>query len=171
MDIFLSIVALLLALTGIVGCFIPVVPGPIVSYAGLLCAYFCSYSKISTATLCIWLVATIAVTAADYFLPAYMTRLFGGSRAGALGATIGAIVGLFVYPPLTIILGPFFGALIGELIHNHRQIGKALYVGLGSFLSFLIGTGVKLILSTCILLRICIDLVPVVSDWIGSLCG
>lgn len=171
MDIFLSIVALLLALVGIIGCFVPVIPGPIVSYVGLLCLCFSSYSHVSTAALCLWLVATAAVTAADYFLPAYMARRFGGSRAGAIGATIGAIMGLFFYPPLMIILGPFVGALIGELIHDHRQIRKALLVGLGSFISFLIGTGIKLILSMCIFLRICFDLVPVVSDWIASLFG
>lgn len=169
MDLFLAVSAFLLALAGIAGCIIPVIPGVVLSYAGLLCAYFCSYSQLSAAALCIWLLITVAVTVADYFLPACMTRLFGGSRAGAIGATIGAVVGLFIYPPLTIILGPFFGAIIGELIHERRQIGKAFYVGFGSFLSFLIGTGLKLAAAIGMLVHIGTDTYPVVREWAASL--
>ena len=91
MDTTLAILAFLFALIGIAGCIVPALPGVILSYAGLVCAYFCSYSQISTAALLIWLAVTLFVSVADYFLPAYMTRRFGGSRAGAIGATTGRI--------------------------------------------------------------------------------
>lgn len=124
MDTTLAILAFLFALIGIAGCIVPALPGVILSYAGLVCAYFCSYSQISTAALLIWLAVTLFVSVADYFLPAYMTRRFGGSRAGAIGATIGTVVGFFFIPPLGILLGPFVGAVIGELCHNREDISR-----------------------------------------------
>ena len=69
MDIALSIAAFLFSITGIVGCIVPIIPGVALSYVGLLCASFCSYSEISSATLWIWLAVTVAVSVIDYFLP------------------------------------------------------------------------------------------------------
>ncbi|MDE7004972.1 MAG: DUF456 domain-containing protein, partial [Alistipes sp.] len=83
MDVLLAILAFVLSVLGIVGCIVPVLPGVVLSYLGLLCAWGASYSQISAATLWLWLALTAAVSAADYFLPAWMTRRFGGSRAGA----------------------------------------------------------------------------------------
>lgn len=165
MDITLAIFAFLLSIVGIAGCIIPGLPGPVLSYAGLLCAYFTSYSHISTASLLFWLAVTLAVSVADYFLPAWMTRRFGGSRAGAVGATIGVFAGFFLFPPLGIILGPFMGAVLGELLHDKRDPGKALLVGLGSFLSFLVGTGIKLAASASMFIHLAADTYPVVRDW------
>lgn len=72
-----------------------------------------------------------------------MARRFGGSRAGSLGATIGIFVGLF-FGPWGILLGPFAGAIIGELLHDSTDKGRAFKVGIGSFLAFAVGTGIKL---------------------------
>ena len=115
MDIALSVAAFLLSIVGIVGCIVPALPGVVLSYAGLLCAYFTSYSSMSPAAIWLWLAITVAVSVADYFLPAWMTRRFGGSRSGAIGATVGVFAGFFFFPPVGIILGPFFGAVLGEL--------------------------------------------------------
>ena len=95
MDVFLSITAFLCCLVGIVGCIVPVLPGPVLSYAGLFCAYACSYSTLTPAEMWLWAGLTAAVTAADYFLPGYMAKLFGGTRAGMVGATVGMIAGVF----------------------------------------------------------------------------
>ena len=85
MDITLSLLAFALSILGIIGCIVPALPGVVLSYAGLLCAYFTSYSQMSASALWLWLGVTVAVSVADYFLPAWMTRRFGGSRAGAIG--------------------------------------------------------------------------------------
>ena len=106
----------------------------------------------------------IAVSLADYFLPAWMTRRFGGSRAGSIGATIGIFVGFFA-GPVGIILGPFVGAVIGELVNDRSDFAKALVVGFGSFLSFFVGTGIKLIVAVGILVHVVADIwVHVVAD-------
>ena len=116
MDITLSLLAFALSILGIIGCIVPALPGVVLSYAGLLCAYFTSYSQMSASALWLWLGVTVAVSVADYFLPAWMTRRFGGSRAGAIGATVGVFAGFFLFPPVGIFLGPFLGAVLGELL-------------------------------------------------------
>ena len=168
MDVVLSICAFLLAILGIAGCIVPALPGTLLSYGGLLCAYFTSYSQMSASALWIWLAVCIAVSVADYVLPAWMTKRFGGSRAGSIGATVGVFVGFFFLPPIGIILGPFLGAVIGELINTRDERAKALLVGFGSFLSFIVGTGVKLIASIGILVHVFADTFPAVKEWFAT---
>lgn len=169
MDVFLSIAAFVLSILGILGCVLPLLPGPALSYAGLLCAYGCSYSTISGSTLLWWLAATIVVTAADYFLPAYMTRLLGGSRAGQIGATVGLLVGmLFFMSVISLIIGPFLGAVIGELIHGTGS-GRAFRIGFGSFLSFAVGTGIKLVVCIGMFVRVLADTYAPVKEWVASI--
>lgn len=165
MDIALSVAAFLLTIAGIVGCIIPAMPGALLSYAGLLCAYFTTYSSMSQGSLWLWLGIVLAVSAADYFLPAWMTRRFGGSRSGAIGATIGVFAGFFLFPPLGIILGPFAGAVLGELVHDKEDVNKALKVGFGSFMAFIAGTGIKLAASVGIFIHVAADTYPAVRNW------
>ncbi len=168
MDILLSISAFLLAILGIAGCIVPALPGTLLSYGGLLCAYFTSYSQMGPAALWVWLAVCIVVSVADYFLPAWMTKRFGGSRAGSIGATVGVFVGFFFLPPIGIILGPFLGAVIGELLHDRNDRAKALVVGVGSFLSFIVGTGIKLIASIGILVHVAADTWPALRNWFAT---
>ena len=156
MDVFLSITAFLCCLVGIVGCIVPVLPGPVLSYAGLFCAYACSYSTLTPAEMWLWAGLTAAVTAADYFLPGYMAKLFGGTRAGMVGATVGMMV------------GPFVGAVAGELLNDRERIGQALVVGVGSFLSFLVGTGIKLVAAVGMLTFVVADTWPALRAWFAT---
>ena len=149
--------AILRAVIGAAGCIVPIIPGVVLSYAGLLCAYFRDGSTLSTTLLWIWLVVVAVVSLIDYFLPAYMTKIFGGSRPATIGATIGAIAG-FLFGPIGIIVGPFAGAVIGELMNNRNDLNRAIKVGLGSFLSFIVGTGIKLMAASGILIYICRDI-------------
>ena len=153
MDIALSIAAFLFSITGIVGCIVPIIPGVALSYVGLLCASFCSYSEISSATLWIW-------------LPGYFARLVGGTRAGSIGATVGMIAGFFAGGLVGVILGPFFGAVIGELIHDRSDSAKAFRSGFGSFLAFIAGTGLKLVAAIWMICLVWSDTYPVVKNWI-----
>ena len=150
MDILLSVIGCLCLLIGLIGCIVPALPGPPVSYLGILFIHWTSYAHFSTAFLVIWAVIAAAVTVLDNFLPIWMTKKFGGSRAATIGSGIGLVAGLF-FAPWGIILGPFLGALIGELIHDHADSAKAFKVALSSFASFMLGTGLKLIVSGMLL--------------------
>ncbi|MEG2064211.1 MAG: DUF456 domain-containing protein [Alistipes sp.] len=169
MDITLSIAAFLLSIIGIIGCIVPILPGVVFNYAGLLCAYFCSYSHIPTSMLWIWLAITVVVSLIDYFLPAYMTKFFGGSRAGMIGATVGLLAGMIWFNIIGVILGPFIGAVLGELMNDRNDVNKAFRIGFGSFLSFLVGTGLKLAAAIGMFVQVGTDTYPVVKDWVTSI--
>lgn len=144
MEIGLLIIALVAGVVGLLGVIVPVLPGTLLSFGGLLCAYFVTGSTISTTQLIVCGIVSIIVVLLDYLLPGYFTKVFGGTKAGITGATIGTFVG-FIFGIPGIILGPFFGAVIGEMVGGKADIDRALSVGLGSLLSFLVGSGIKLI--------------------------
>ena len=157
MDTLLSILAVLFGVVGCVGCIVPVLPGVMLAYAGYLSLYFCSYSTISLAWLVVFGVLTLAVSLLDYLLPSYMTRKFGGTKAGERGAMAGVIAGMF-FGPIGIIVAPFIGAVVAELIYDSSDKERAFKSGFGSFLSFFVGTGIKLALSMWMTIRIVVEI-------------
>ncbi len=144
MDIFLLIVGFLIVLTGILGSVLPVLPGPLASWAGLLLLYLTKAVPMNWTILGITLGVAISVLAIDYLLPSLGTKKFGGSNYGVNGSMIGLIFGIF-FGPFGIIVGPFLGALIGELIKDHKNFKKALKAAFGSFIGFLSSTILKFI--------------------------
>ncbi len=154
----LGIIALVCGIIGLLGAIIPVLPGTIISYAGLVCLAFRPEASISTPTLIVWGVVSFAIIIMDYILPGYLSKRFGGTKAGSMGATIGTIIGIFG-GPLGLILGPFFGAVIGELLSEKLTFEKALRVGFGSMLSFLVGTFFKLLVGGIMLFYIIKDII------------
>ena len=81
----------------------------------------------------------------------------------------GVFAGFFFFPPVGIILGPFFGAVLGELLNDRRDAGKAFLVGIGSFLSFVVGTGIKLAAAIGMFVHVTADTYPAVRDWFATL--
>lgn len=158
MDIFLAIVAVLLAATGLAGSVAPVLPGPPVSWVGLLLLSFTDYYDRPARFLWIWLGIVALVTLADNFLPVVMTRKFGGSRAATWGTILGMIVGMF-FGPWGMILGPFAGAFLGEVIGNRSEGLVALRIATGAFFAFIGGVGIKLVASGMILYYIVKELI------------
>lgn len=147
MDIFLLVLSVLCALLGVLGCVLPVLPGPPLTYVAMLLSHWSGYVHFSVTALVVWAVVTVAITVIDFFLTPYMTRKFGGSKAGSWGAMIGLVVGMFLPWPVGPLLGPFTGALLGELFISKKDSASATHAALGSFLSFFVGTGLKLL--TC----------------------
>ena len=143
-DVFLAVLGAICLLVGTVGCVVPVLPGVVLAWAGLLSAYFSHYCDIPTVLLVATGITTAIVSVQDNLIPIYLTRKTGGSKAGSWGATIGLIAGIFV-GPWGIVLGPFVGALVGELIHDNRNMQRAFKSAGGAFLGFLLGTGLKLL--------------------------
>ena len=146
MDIFLIILGVLFLLLGLVGGIVPILPGPPLSYLGLIFLHLTTKFQFESDFLWIWAGITIAVYIADYIIPAWGTKQFGGSRSGIIGSIVGLLFGLIFFPPLGIIIGPFAGAVIGELLVG-KNSDSALKAGFGSFIGFLTGTILKLIAS------------------------
>ncbi len=146
MDIALAILAGILVLSGLLGSILPFLPGPPLSWLGLLTIHFTTYETYSTTFLAVTFGVMVIITLLDYFIPIWGTKRFGGSRAGVLGSTIGLIVGLF-FGPVGIIAGPFIGAFLGEYFVNRSEYRVAMRSATGAFIGFLLGTGLKLAFS------------------------
>ncbi len=143
--IILILIAIIVALLGIIGAVVPNMPGPPLCFASMVTAYFTCPGMISTELLLWMLALTIFVTLVDYVAPIILTRMGGGSKNAMWGSTLGIIAGMF-FMPWGIILGPLLGAFIGEMLHN-SNFTHATKVATMSFISFLLGTGLKLIAS------------------------
>lgn len=155
----IGIIAIILAAVGIAGSFLPVLPGPPLSWVALLLVNFSSMAKdeVSTTALIIWLIATIAITVADYVLPSLLTKAMGGHKAAERGAIIGLIIGLFL-TPIGMILGSFIGAFLGEFLSEKQDVFASLKAASGTFLSFILTTGIKAIFSAILLWQVLIHL-------------
>lgn len=143
MDTFLIISGIILILAGIAGCIFPFLPGPPLAYGSLILLQISTYKPFTENFLVIWALVTTAVVIADYYIPIWGTKKFGGTKGGVWGATIGLIVGIFFFPPLGLIIGPFIGAFAGEII-NKQDSNKAFRSAIGSFIGFVAGTLMKL---------------------------
>lgn len=127
---------------GLIGSFLPVLPGPPMGWVGLLLLHLTKTIPTDTTFLWITFAVAITVTILDYIIPPLGTKKFGGSKLGVRGSTLGLIIGLFL-GPLGIIFGPFVGAFIGEIIENKNDYSKALKAAFGSLIGFLFSTGLK----------------------------
>lgn len=147
MDIFLLIIGFVISLIGIAGAFLPVLPGPITSWVGLLVLHLTKVVPMDYSFLGITLAIALLITIIDYVIPAIGTKKFGGSSYGVTGSMIGLVLGIFMFPPIGIIVGPFLGAFIGELMNDAKNPSIALKAAFGSFIGFLTSTLLKFMAS------------------------
>lgn len=154
MDIVLIILGVICLLVGLAGCILPVLPGVPVAYGGLWLLHATSKVQFGWRFLLVWGIVTVVVQILDAVVPVWGTKVMGGSKAGVWGSTVGLIAGLFL-GPWGIVLGPFVGAVAGEILANRNENGmsleQALKAGAGSFVGLLTGTVLKL---TCVGLMI-----------------
>lgn len=143
MDIAIIAFGVVLITVGLIGCIVPFLPGPPLAFVALLLLELTGLSRFGTDFLILWGSITAAVTVIDYWLPVYGTKKLGGSRHGVRGATIGLIAGIFIFPPIGLIIGPFLGAYIGEITAG-RKSATALRSAFGSFVGLIAGTLMKL---------------------------
>lgn len=143
----MSILAVCLSVAGIVGCIIPAVPGPILSYCGMLCLLTIGNTP-STIILVIFGIITAVVSVLDYIIPILGAKYFKCSKIGACGAAIGTLAG-FLFLPYGLILGPFLGAFIAELSVK-KSAEDATMGGVGALLGFLTSTFIKMMFCVAI---------------------
>lgn len=141
-DYVLVILGIIIMIVGIIGCLVPVLPGPPLSFLGLLLLHFTKFGHFTSWTLVIFAGIAVSASVLDYLVPIWGTKKFGGSKYGTRGAAVGLVVGLFL-GPVGIIIGPLLGAFIGEMIFRD-DLNYAFKAGFGSLIGFLTGVGLKL---------------------------
>ena len=144
-------VGFIIALVGLAGSFLPVIPGPLVSWSGILILQLATPVPVNYYILSITLIVSIALMIADYVIPYLSSKKYGGSKYGGIGASLGLVIGIFVPFPLAILICAFLGAFIGEMLYkpDHRQAYKA---AIGSFLGVIATDLLKFLVSLAFLI-------------------
>jgi len=172
MDYFFMILALLLALAGLLGAIVPALPGPPLSFIAVLLLLTLPTEQANIPFLITFGILAVVITVLDYIVPIYGTKKLGGTKQGVWESTIGLLVGLIILPLLGITLGPFgilgiiagpfAGAYIGEMIAKNKD--NALRAAIGSFLGFLAGTFLKIAYGTFGIVVVTISFVQYFSN-------
>tara|TARA_B100000945_G_C20338828_1_gene576315 strand:- start:424 stop:882 length:459 start_codon:yes stop_codon:yes gene_type:complete len=143
MEILILIAVGCLLILGLIGAVIPVLPGPLISYIGLL-GYHFLVDRINIDSI-IWIgVAVFFISFLDYFLQIYGVKQAGGGKHSIRGSLVGMLLGMFLFPPFGILAGAFIGAFIGAKIEMERN---PVEIAFGALWGFLIGTSLKLCIS------------------------
>ena len=142
MDITYEWIGWILIAIGTIGCFLPVLPGPPIAYAALFLALARGdHSSPGVSTFVVAGVVVVVALVLDWIVPTLGAKKFNCSRLGMLGCFIGTIVGLF-FLPLGVVLGPFIGALAGELVSG-KPFGLSLKGAFGALLGYVGGVLLK----------------------------
>ncbi|MCO6564544.1 MAG: DUF456 domain-containing protein [Apibacter sp.] len=144
-DLIWIILVFIFILIGFIGSVLPALPGIPIAFTGLLIYKLCPLGE----TLSWWWISFCAILTLlgmviNYFMPIFTVKQFGGSKYGAIGATIGIFVGFIL--PYGFLYGPFLGALIGELIYDFMDKKGALKASLGALLGYILCMGVNIII-------------------------
>ena len=159
METLIIILAIAAGIIGIAGSILPGLPGTPFSWVGLLLLYIwgtgtdAAGNPLSLNGLIIWGVVVVIVSVIDYIVPMYLTKVTGGSKYAERGALIGLVAGL-ILTPIGMIAGSFLGAFIAELSWAKKDAASALKAAFGSFIGFMLGTGLKTIVACLIMWRI-----------------
>lgn len=155
----LVILGLLSSIAGIVGCILPLIPGPPLSFLGLILLSIArDWEPFSAVFLIVMAVLTVLVTILDYVIPALGARKYGASREGIWGSVFGMLAGTIFFPPFGMFLGAFLGAVIGELAAGKND-REALRAGWGVFVGTAAATVMKLAVSGVMLFYFIMELI------------
>lgn len=155
LTVLLVTLGILCLVVGLVGCILPVIPGPPISYAGLVLGWAAqgwSTEVLGWVTMLVLLVAVVVVTIYDTLAPVLGARRYGASKAGIWGSVIGMVVGILGFlpvGPLGMLVGAFVGAWVGELLVG-KQGAAALRAAWGVFVGTVMGIVMKLVVSAAI---------------------
>ena len=151
MTILIIIFSIILLILGVIGSILPIVPGPPLSFVGLLLLHLFTPFVMQEDYLFLFGISAALITFLDYWLQVYSVKLFGGGKASTIGVIIGILVGVFIFPPVGVLVGPFLGAYIGAIIESDFDLVKSFKIAFGSLIGFLGGTILKFVYSIVVI--------------------
>lgn len=156
----IQLVSIVLLILGILGTFLPILPGLLLSLCGLLIYKFGTDAPLSMVYVWIFSALTLLSIILNYVIPARTNRKYGGTRWGSVGSVIGTLAGMFFIPvPFGFLIGMFAGVFIGELLHDASDRKKAWNSTKGAFIGFLYGTGFNFIVGLAMFLVVVFDMI------------
>ena len=157
MDLLLIIISAVLIISGIIGSFMPILPGPLTSWFGLFILNLISSVEIDSTLLIITFIIAITIFILDSLIPIYGSKYFGATKYGIIGASIGLVIGIITPIPFGILIGPILGALIGELLFNN-DLRKSIKSSIGVLIGFVASSFIKFVTSIVYLMIYIIQL-------------
>jgi len=145
-SVLLIIIGLLVSIIGLIGCIIPAIPGPPLSFLSLVILELAIDDAFTLEFFYLWFGITVVVVLLDYILPIVGAKVYKASNYGIWGSIIGLIAGIIFFPLFGMILGLFAGAVVGELIAGKKE-WEALKVGSVTFVASMLMIFLKLAVS------------------------
>lgn len=137
---------LLVMAVGLLGTLLPVLPGtPLIFLAALGYGFYEKFHRVTPLILGILFVLMVMSLLIDYFAGVIGAKKYGASKYGTWGSFIGGIVGVIVFNIPGLLLGPFAGAVIGEMIYG-KKVDESFRVGLGTVMGMAGGAFFKIII-------------------------
>ena len=157
MDLLLIIISAVLIISGIIGSFMPILPGPLTSWFGLFILNLISSIEIDSTLLIITFIIAITIFILDSLIPIYGSKYFGATKYGIIGASTVDVIGIIAPIPFGILIGPILGALIGELLFNN-DLKKSIKSSIGVLIGFVASSFIKFVTSIVYLMIYIIQL-------------
>ncbi|MFQ3341150.1 MAG: hypothetical protein ACI9TK_000808 [Flavobacteriaceae bacterium] len=147
MDVLFITLAGFFIFLGIAGSFLPIIPGPMSSWIGILMLSFAPSIATDKTFLMISFFVALFIYILDNIIPVLGSRKFGGGKGSTIGSSIGLVMGVIFLGPLGLLIGPFMGAFLGELYVNQDNKKGALKAAIGALLGFVTGVFLKFMVS------------------------
>ncbi len=155
----IELLSMVLLLLGMIGTFLPILPGLLLSLCGLLIYKFGTDAPLSMFYIWLFGFLTLVSVFLNYIIPAKTNRKYGGTRWGSIGSVIGTIAGmLFIPVPFGFLIGMFLGVFVGEMLHDRSDRKKALNSTKGAFIGFIYGTGFNFMVGLAMFLVVLLDI-------------
>lgn len=159
-DTLVCFFSILLLIVGLIGTFLPILPGLILSFLGLLLYKFGTNADLAIEYVWIFGVLTLLSGVFSYLIPSQTNKRYGGTQWGSLGAFLGTILGILFIPiPFGFLIGMFFGVFVGELLHDFQDKEKAINSVKGALVGFLYGTGFNFLIGLAMLFVVIWDMI------------
>lgn len=147
--------AILLICLGFLGCFVNKVPGPLLAFIGILLPVLFGDVNAEVWMLClIGVLVVVSMIISSKALPKLGEKIHPFGKAGSWGTTLGSILGLLSTVAssgspifgmlLAFVILPYGAAFLFELI-SQKSAGTAIKAAGGAYITFLIGTVLKLV--------------------------